>query len=67
VNAVIAANERVPVQTAIPKSLLDAGSLAPPEAESTVSIETLQARAETVTAVLENILGSESMRAWRRQ
>ena len=55
-NAVTTADERVLVEVLVPKSLVNAGKSAPPIGESTLNMQAVQARAEAVTTVLEDIL-----------
>ena len=62
-NAVVTSIKRERAQTAQSKLLRDAGQGQRPEAEPTLTIEAVRARAKTVTLVLEDILRSGIIRA----
>ena len=56
VNAITTADKQVLLEVANPKSSFNAGKSAWPKGESTLDIEAVRARAEAVTAVLQEIL-----------
>jgi hypothetical protein len=67
VNAVAMAVEHGPLPAALPQYPPDGGQIPRPEAESTLGIEEMQIRAETLTRLLEDILSSEASLSWRKQ